>query len=71
MSMAPSLSSELREVYAEEWARIQRDFTATGNGRAAVAQRGRLVENILKWLWQDLISPEEHGPRNFALVATG
>jgi [protein-PII] uridylyltransferase len=25
----------------------------------------------LKWLWQDLISPEEHGPRNFALVATG
>ena len=71
MSMAPSLSSELREVYAEEWARIQRDFTATGDGRAAVAQRARLVENILKWLWQDLISPEEHGPRNFALVATG
>jgi len=71
MSMAPSLSSELREVYAEESARIQRDFTATGDGRAAVAQRARLVENILKWLWQDLISPEEHGPRNFALVATG
>src|ERR1700694_1314504 len=71
MSMAPSLSSELREVYAEEWARIQRDFTASGDGRAAVAQRARLVENILKWLWQDLISPEEHGPRNFALVATG
>lgn len=71
MSMAPSLSSELREVYAEEWARIQRDFTATGDGRAAVAQRTRLVENILKWLWQDLISPQEHGPRNFALLATG
>jgi [protein-PII] uridylyltransferase len=71
MSMAPSLSSELREVYAEELARIQRDFTAIGDGRAAVAQRTRLVENILKWLWQDLISPEEHGPRNFALVATG
>ena len=71
MSMAPSLSSELREVYAEESARIQRDFAATGDGRAAVGQRTRLVENILKWLWQDLISPEEHGPRNFALVATG
>jgi len=71
MSMAPSLSSELREVYAEESARLQRDFTASGDGRAAVAQRTRLVENILKWLWQDLISPEEHGPRNFALVATG
>lgn len=71
MSMAPSLSSELREVYAEESARIQRDFTSTGDGRAAVAQRTQLVENILKWLWQDLISPEEHGPRNFALVATG
>ncbi len=71
MSMAPSLSSELREVYAEESAHIQRDFAATGDGRAAVARRTRLVENILKWLWQDLISPEEHGPRNFALVATG
>jgi len=71
MSRAPSLSSELREVYAEESARIQRDFTATGDGRVAVAQRTRLVENILKWLWQDLISREEHGPRNFALVATG
>ena len=71
MSLAPSLSSELREVYTEESARIQRDFTAIGDGRAAVAQRTRLVENILKWLWQDLISPEEHGPRNFALVATG
>jgi [protein-PII] uridylyltransferase len=71
MSMAPSLSSELREVYAEESARIQRHFTATGDGRAAVAERTRLVENILKWLWQDLISPEEHGPQNFALLATG
>src|SRR6202521_579915 len=71
MSMAASLSSELREVYAEESARIQRDFTASGDGRAAVAQRTRLVENILKWLWQDLISPGEHGPRNFALLATG
>src|SRR5258708_21810438 len=71
MSLAPSLSSELREVYTEESARIQRDFTAIGDGRAAVAQRNRLVENILRWLWQDLISPEEHGPRNFALVATG
>jgi len=69
--MAPSLSSELREVYVEESARIQRDFAATGDGRGAVARRTRLVENILKWLWQDLISPEEHGPRNFALVATG
>jgi len=29
------------------------------------------VKIFLKWLWQDLISPEEHGPRNFALVATG
>ena len=37
MSMAPSLSSELRELYAEESARIQRDFAATGDGRAAVA----------------------------------
>ena len=71
MSSVPTLSNELRDVYAEESARIQHDFKARGDGRAAVAQRTRLVENILKWLWQELISPDERGPRNFALVATG
>ena len=50
---------------------MAREFAATGDGRAAVAQRTRLIEDILKRLWRDLVSADEQGPRDFALVATG
>ncbi len=71
MTAASSLISELRGSLAEESARIARDFGVTGDGRAAVAQRTRLIEDILKRLWRDLVSADELGPRNIALVATG
>ena len=50
---------------------MARDFAATGDGRAAVAQRTRLIEDILQRLWRDLVSASEPAPRDFALVATG
>ena len=65
------LSSELRDLYLEESARIQQAFASTGDGRAALEQRTRLVEGILQKLWHEIISPEEHGPSGFALVALG
>ncbi|MGC1223807.1 MAG: [protein-PII] uridylyltransferase [Candidatus Sulfotelmatobacter sp.] len=68
---ASSLISELRGSLIEESARIARDFAVIGDGRAAVAQRTRLVEDILKRLWQDLISADLTDPRDFTLVATG
>src|SRR5271155_2640795 len=71
MTAASLLISELRSSLAEESARIARDFTVTGDGRAAVAQRTRLIEDILKRLWRDLVSVDDSGPRDFALVATG
>jgi [protein-PII] uridylyltransferase len=71
MTAASSLISELRGSLAEESARIARDFAATGDGRAAVAERTRLIEDILKRLWLDLVSADDAGPRDFALVATG
>src|SRR5580704_6636323 len=71
MTALSSLISELRGSLAEETARMARDFAATGDGRAAVAQRTRLIEDILRRLWRDLVSAEEQGPRDFALVATG
>ena len=71
MTPASSLISELRVSLAEGSVRIARDFAATGDGRAALAERTRLIEDILKRLWHDLISTDEAGPRNFALVATG
>jgi len=66
-----SLSGKLRELYAEESSRIQQQFAASGDGRAAVQQRTRLVEDIARRLWRQIISPEEHGPTGFALVALG
>ncbi|HWY21622.1 MAG TPA: [protein-PII] uridylyltransferase [Candidatus Acidoferrum sp.] len=50
---------------------MARDFAATGDGRAAVAERTRLIEDVLRRLWRDLVSAEEAGPRQFALVAAG
>jgi [protein-PII] uridylyltransferase len=68
---ASSLISELRGVLGEESARIQREFEASGDGRAAVGQRTRLVEDILLRLWRDIFSRDVAEPANLALIATG
>src|SRR6202049_843614 len=71
MMAASSLISELRGSLSDESARIQREFEASGDGRAAVAERTRLVEDILARLRRDIVSPDPAKPANFALVATG
>jgi [protein-PII] uridylyltransferase len=71
MTATSSLISELRNSLAEESARTANDFAATGDGRAAIAQRTQLIENILVRLWRECVSPDEHRQQGFALVATG
>jgi [protein-PII] uridylyltransferase len=71
MMAASPLISELRSSLSDESARIQQEFEVTGDGRAAVAQRTRLVEDILARLWRDIVSPDATKPANFALAATG
>src|SRR6204780_4466061 len=71
MTPASLLISELRVFLSVESARISSDFAATGDGRTAVAQRTRLIEDLLKRLWCDLVSADEQGPPGFALVAIG
>ena len=51
--------------------RIAGDFAANGDGRAAVAQRTLLIEDILSRLWREFIFPGQSGSHGFALVATG
>ena len=68
---ASPLISELRGSLNEQSARIQREFETSGDGRTAVAQRTRLIEDILQRLWRDHISTDSSGPPNLALVATG
>src|SRR6201993_4707945 len=71
MTATFSLISELRSSLSDESARIQREFEASGDGRAALAQRTRLVEEILARLWREIVSSDAAKPANFALVATG
>jgi [protein-PII] uridylyltransferase len=66
-----SLNNELRSVYANGSARIQREFESNGDGRAVVTQRTLLLENIARALWQEYISPKGATPPKFALVAIG
>src|SRR5580693_9114937 len=71
MMAASSLISELRGSISDESARIQREFETSGDGRACVSQRTRMVEKILARLWRDIVSSDESRPANFTLVATG
>ncbi|HVR26316.1 MAG TPA: [protein-PII] uridylyltransferase [Candidatus Polarisedimenticolia bacterium] len=71
MTAASLLITELRSSLADASERIARDFAATGDGRAAIAQRTVLIEDILNRLWGEFVSSDEQGPRGFALVATG
>jgi [protein-PII] uridylyltransferase len=79
-----SLIGELRATLSEQSACIQREFEQSGDGRAAVAQRTRLLEEVLQRLWRETISPPDvaadgsslrdsfmERPADIALVATG
>ncbi len=65
----PTSSREVRVLYTEESTRLQKDFAASGNGRAVLGQRTKLLERIICSLWQEHIAA--HGVAPFALVAIG
>ena len=71
MTTTPSLTNGLRDLYAMESARIQKEFAATRDGRAALVQRTALVENIVLRLWKEIIAPEEAEIQNLSLIALG
>src|SRR5947209_3392028 len=70
MSTAVTLRSELRDLYLSESARLQGEFTASGDGTAVIERRTELVERILLRLWEEILCPGGD-PSNFALVALG
>ena len=71
MVAASSLIGELRGSINDESARIRREFEAAGDGRACVAARTHLVEEILERLWSEIVSTDSSKPPNLAMVATG
>jgi len=68
MSAIP-IGSELRDQYSASLARIQRDFAELRDGRAALAQRTRLVDSIATRLWRELFPQNEE--QGVALIAIG
>ncbi|MFY9689570.1 MAG: [protein-PII] uridylyltransferase [Candidatus Acidiferrales bacterium] len=71
MSTNPTLAAELRDQYAAGSTRLQEEFAAGGDGRAAVHGRTALVESIASRLWKELVSSDIEGPPGFALLALG
>jgi len=65
-----AFSSESRNQYSVESARIQQEFVASGNGRAAVHKRAALVDQIVLSVWEKLLS-QPAGGKGFALAAIG
>jgi [protein-PII] uridylyltransferase len=71
MTTAPAFAGELRDLYAEESARIRRSFEETRDGRAALIQRTRLVDAMALRLWREIVSAEPDAPAKFSLIALG
>lgn len=69
--MNPALGKELRSIYTDEFARIQKSFAESGDGKAAVAARTKLVESILQRLWGETVSTGASTPDGVSLVALG
>ncbi|MGA3088091.1 MAG: HD domain-containing protein [Terriglobales bacterium] len=74
MTTGATVHSELSDLYTRESAAIEREFSATGNGPAAVSRRTALVDSMVQRLWTGILV--ESGSRadresNLALVATG
>ena len=61
----------LRDFYAEEFARIEREFRATSNGRAATQGRASLLDRVVLDLSRELLAPEPGDLNRFCLVALG
>jgi len=61
----------LRDFYAEEFARIEREFRATSNGRAATQGRASLLDRVILELSREFLAAEPSDLKKLCLVALG
>jgi [protein-PII] uridylyltransferase len=61
----------LRDFHAEEFARIEREFRASSNGRVATQGRAALLDRVILDLSREFLTPEPSGLRKLCLVALG
>ena len=65
------LTAALRDLYAEEFARIEREFRATSNGRVATECRASLLDRIILDLSREFLEPQPDQLKKISLVALG
>ena len=65
------LSSELRERYESESARIQQDFSTTTDGLKYLRERSALVDSIVRRLWAQFVSSAGLEPSGIVFAAVG
>src|SRR3984893_13821310 len=65
------LSSELREHYEAESARLQDDFSTTKDGLKYLRERSELVDSIARRLWAQFAVSAGLQPSRIVLAAVG
>lgn len=70
MTTAALPGNELRDFFTEESARIEREFLAGGDGKAAIVARAGLLDQILTRLWEKWLAPSG-ASASLALAALG
>jgi [protein-PII] uridylyltransferase len=65
------LSSELREQYEAESARLQHDFSAAKDGLKYLRERSALMDSIVRTLWAQFVVSAGFGPSQTVLAAVG
>jgi [protein-PII] uridylyltransferase len=61
----------LRDFYAEEFARIEREFRASSNGRVATLGRAALLDRVILDLSREFLAPGPAALEKITLVALG
>jgi [protein-PII] uridylyltransferase len=61
----------LRDLYAEEFARIEREFRSSSNGRAATRDRAALLDRVILDLSREFLAPDPAELKKISLVALG
>ena len=69
MISEPPTLTRLRTRYQEDSALVRQTFERTGNGSAAIRRRAQIVGNLVRQLWDDVVSGADQS--GIALVATG
>ena len=61
----------LRDFYAEEFARIEREFRASSNGPVATQSRAALLDRVILDLSREFLAPEPAELKKISFVALG